>query len=80
MGEDRGTAAEPHILAQVVATLLAIVTVPTHYTRLDSHPLPQGKVCYARSNGSDDTGRFMTEYERCAHREVAVSAVHVIMY
>lgn len=80
MGEDRGTAAETHLLAQVVATLLAVVTVPTHYSRLDSHPLTQGKVCYARPDGGDDTGRFMAEYERRAHREVTISAMHVIMY
>lgn len=60
MGEGFGTAAEPHALAEVVATLFAVVAVVAHDAGLDGYSLTDHNVFDARAYGGDDSTCFVT--------------------
>ena len=72
-------AAEAHVLAEVVAALVAVAAVVAHDAGLDGDALAGDEVLHAWPDGGDDTRRLVSEYERLLHHEVAVTAVHVVV-
>lgn len=73
-------AAESHVLAEVVATLGAVVAVVAHDACLYCDTLTDDKVLYSRSHRCHDASCFMTEYERRLESKVSVASVNVVMH
>lgn len=61
MREDRGTATEAHVLAQVVTILFAEIATPAIDTSLDSDTLTWNEVFDTWTNCGDDASSFMAK-------------------
>ena len=79
MRERFGRRSEAHVFAKVVTTFLAIRAFTTHDAGFDGDALADDKVLYAWSDGGDDSGGLMPEYQGCLEGKVTVTSVDVIM-
>lgn len=61
MGEDGGTAAELHALAEIVATFCAEIATAAHNTCFDSNSLSNREISDAGTDSGNNAGRFMSK-------------------
>ena len=69
-----------HVLAEVVAAARAVVAGVAHDAGLDRDTLADDQATDARTDGSHDASRLMTEDEWCLERKVSVAAVDIVVH
>lgn len=80
VGECFGTAAETHVLTEVVAAVTAVSAFFAVDAGLDGDTLADFEAGDAVSHCGDDTGGLMTEDKGLLENKVAVAAVDVIVH
>lgn len=79
MWECLGAAAEAHVLAEVVATFVAVAAVVAHDASLDGDSLTDDKVFDTWAYGCDDSRGFMAEDEGRLESKVSVSTMEIVV-
>jgi hypothetical protein len=78
--EGLGTTAESESLAEVVATLVAVVAVSTHDAGLDRYSLTWRKTFDTGGDRGNDSGCLVAQNEWGLESEVAVLAIAIIVH
>jgi len=78
--EGFGAAAEAHILAKVISTFFAVITMITHDTGFNGDSLAWYKIFDPGTDSGHYATSFVTKHERRSESEITVPPVQIIMY
>lgn len=79
VGEEFRAAAELHLWADVIASLLAKGALTAGKPNFERDAVAHGVSGYSGADGCDDAGGFVAEAHGLAHHEVAIAAMGVVM-
>ena len=76
---DGSATAEAHAFAKVVPSFLAIAAGATIHASFYRNALTNGEAGDTCADGGNNSSSFMAKDERCAHSEVTVATVHIVV-